>query len=341
MNIRRKIAGILLCLGVMGCSASAFAQDPAKAGTQDLFLKDDARCTTCHDESDSPGVLHLGKTKHGTKADGRGPTCISCHGGSEKHIKSAESGKKDLFVAPDVTFGTKSKTSANTRNDACSTCHETDAKRMFWKGSQHQSRDVTCASCHKVHAGQDKVRDKRTQTEVCFACHKEQRALFEKPSHHPVPEGKMACSSCHNVHGTAGNKLLIKDSTIQTCYTCHAEKRGPFIHSHQPVTDDCSNCHNPHGTTADNMLKTRQPFLCLGCHDPSSHPGSVPGVSALVNMSKNAAGTTIGSSTTPPDNFNSSGVVGKTQGMSCVNCHTDIHGSNNPMNSTRAMRFWR
>jgi DmsE family decaheme c-type cytochrome len=329
-----------VCLGALVGVSGALAAADGKSAEQDLFLKGDAKCTSCHDELDSPGVLRLGKTKHGTATDSRNPTCTSCHGSSEQHIKTAESGKKDLLVAPDVTFGAKTKSPAEARDNACLTCHQNDAKRMFWKGSQHQSRDVVCSSCHKVHAAQDPVRDKHAQTEVCFTCHKEQRALAEKPSHHPVIEGKMACSSCHNPHGSAGPKLLVKDSVTGTCYTCHAEKRGPFVFSHQPVTDDCSNCHNPHGTTADAMLKTRPPFLCLSCHDPSSHPGNVPGVASQTNMSKNAGGTVL-SATTPADNINSSGVVGKTQGMSCMNCHTDIHGSNNPMNSTRALRFWR
>jgi DmsE family decaheme c-type cytochrome len=340
MTLIRKMLGLLVCLGALGGVTGALAAGDAKPAAQDLFLKGDAKCTSCHDEADSPGVLHLGKTKHGTRSDSRNPTCTSCHGESDRHIKTAESGKKDQLVAPDVTFGAKSKSSAEARDGACVTCHQNDAKRMFWKGSQHQARDVVCSSCHKVHTAQDAVRDKRAQPEVCFSCHKEQRALSEKPSHHPIPEGKMTCSSCHNPHGSAGPKMLVKDSVTGTCYTCHAEKRGPFIHSHQPVTDDCSNCHNPHGTTADAMLKTRPPFLCLGCHDPSSHPGNVPGVAGRVDMSKNASGTVLGA-TTPIDNINSSGVVGKTQGMSCMNCHTDIHGSNNPMNSTRALRFWR
>jgi hypothetical protein len=94
------------------------------------------------------------------------------------------------------------------------------------------------------------------------------------------------------------------------------------------------------------MLKTRAPFLCLSCHDPSSHPGNVPGVANNVNMQRNASNAGIGASAgaiaaVPSDNINSSGVVGKTQGLSCLNCHTNIHGSNNPMNSTRAARFWR
>ena len=340
MKLMRKMLSLLVCFGALGGASGAWAAGDSKSAPQDLFLKGDAKCTSCHDEADAPGVLHLGKTKHGTRSDSRNPTCTSCHGESERHIKTAESSKKDQLVAPEVTFGAKSKSSPEARDAACLTCHQDGAKRMFWKGSQHQARDVVCSSCHKVHSAQDAVRDKRTQPEVCYTCHKEQRALAEKPSHHPVPEGKMTCSSCHNPHGSAGVKSLIKDTVIATCYTCHAEKRGPFIHSHQPVTDDCSNCHNPHGTTADALLKTRPPFLCLGCHDPSSHPGNVPGIASRVDMSKNAGGTVL-NATTPIDNINSSGVVGKTQGMSCMNCHTDIHGSNNPMNSTRAMRFWR
>ena len=349
MKLLRKMLGLLVCLSALGGVSGVWAAGDSKAPPQDLFLKGDAKCTGCHDEADDaaptmldlhPSVLSIGKTKHGTRSDSRNPTCTNCHGESDRHIKTAESGKKDQLVPPDVSFRANTKSSAEARDGACVTCHQDGAKRMFWKGSQHQARDVVCTSCHKVHSAKDAVRDKRTQPEVCYTCHKEQRALAEKPSHHPVPEGKMTCSSCHNPHGSAGVKSLIKDTVIATCYTCHAEKRGPFIHSHQPVTDDCSNCHNPHGTTADALLKTRPPFLCLGCHDPSSHPGNVPGIASRVDMSKNAGGTVL-SATTPIDNINSSGVVGKTQGMSCMNCHTDIHGSNNPMNSTRAMRFWR
>jgi DmsE family decaheme c-type cytochrome len=321
----------------MGMNATAQAASAAK--NPDLVLNGDAKCTKCHDEGDSPKVLLIGQTRHGVNADGRTPTCTSCHGASEAHLKGAGKGSGETPM-PDITFGAKSKSSAEERSNACLNCHQKDAKRMFWMGSQHQARDITCSSCHQVHAAQDKVRDKVTQPEVCFTCHKEQRALSNKPSHHPIPEGKMACSDCHSPHGSSGPKQLVKDSVNATCYTCHAEKRGPFIHSHQPVTDDCVNCHNPHGTTADYMLKTRAPFLCLGCHDPSSHPGNVPGIAGNVDMSKNRAGTVL-SASAPIDNNNTSGVVGKTQGLSCMNCHTDIHGSNNPINSTRALRFWR
>ena len=107
---------------------------------------------------------------------------------------------------------------------------------------------------------------KATQPEVCFTCHKTQRAQTHRISTHPLDAGKMACSDCHNPHGSTGPKLLVKNSVNETCYTCHAEKRGPFLWEHQPVIDDCTNCHTPHGSTNAPLLKARPPWLCQECH---------------------------------------------------------------------------
>jgi DmsE family decaheme c-type cytochrome len=334
----RYLVALCALLAGAGYATAALAEEATVF--KDLVLKEDARCTSCHDETDSPKVLQIGKGKHGTQADARAPTsCAACHGQSDAHVKDANGGLKKP-AKPDVTFGKLTKSTAEARNETCIACHQGDAKRMFWAGSQHQNHDLACTSCHEIHTGHDAVRDRHSQQEVCYSCHKEQRAEANKNSHHPIAEGKMTCADCHNAHGTTGEKLLVKDTVNDTCYQCHAEKRGPVIYSHQPVADNCNNCHNPHGTSADSMLKTRPPFLCLGCHDPSSHPGNVPGLAGNVDMSRNSSGQVLGA-TTPADNINSSGVVGKTQGLSCMNCHTDIHGSNNPMDSTRSLRFWR
>ena len=90
-------------------------------------------------------------------------------------------------------------------------------------------------------SAKDPVLTKATQPEVCFACHKEQRAQTHRVSTHPIDAGKMACSDCHNPHGSTGPKLLVKNNVNETCYTCHAEKRGPFLWEHGPVIDDCTN----------------------------------------------------------------------------------------------------
>jgi DmsE family decaheme c-type cytochrome len=328
-------------LGLLGVAtpAMAAADAPKKnlaadPNAKDLILKGDAKCTGCHDEADEPsgtstmleldpGVLSIGKTRHGTTADKRTPTCVDCHGESEKHRAHKGSDKPPVV---DRSFRKITKTSTDVRNAACQSCHQKDANRSHWEGSAHETKDVACNSCHQVHAAKDKVRNRLTQAEVCFACHKEQRTQVNRPSHHPILEGKVACSDCHNAHGSAGPKLAKRNSTNETCYTCHMEKRGPFVHNHEPVMEDCGTCHNPHGTTAESLLKARVPFLCHQCHTP--HGGFVPQLIGAQNVPPVAGNTGLGKGTT-----------NVTQGRACMNCHTEVHGSNNPATNMPQPQF--
>lgn len=287
-------------------------------------------CVKCHDEEDLPDMrdsahgMHerMGSRPMGFAGDPRTPTCVSCHGPSTAHLERASGGRPP----PDRAFGRKSAHPVAERNDACLSCHDRDSKRAFWAGSQHASADVACSSCHTVHANQDKALVKAAQADLCFTCHKEQRVQARRPSHHPILEGKMTCSDCHNVHGSAGPKLVTRDSTNDTCYTCHAEKRGPFVHAHEPVVENCANCHNPHGSTVAAMLTARPPLLCQQCHTP--HVGGNVGALGGQPGVFTPAGPGIG-----PQITNTTGgknVVNIWQGRSCLNCHTQVHGSNNP-----------
>ena len=173
-------------------------------------------------------------------------------------------------------FTAKSKhiSPADARNDSCLACHDTKVlPRANWAGSQHETRGVACTDCHNIHAPDQKVLNKATQAEVCFACHKAQRAQTRRISTHPLardrprqPPPRWSCSDCHNPHGSTGPTLLVKNTVNETCYTCHAEKRGPFLWEHAPVVDNCTNCHTPHGSTNAPLLKTRAPWLCQECH---------------------------------------------------------------------------
>jgi DmsE family decaheme c-type cytochrome len=326
MRHARLIAGALGTLGALALlvgAGVASAQAPAAAGGaektgKDLVLRGDARCTRCHDQEDSPGLLAIGKTRHGTTADLRTPTCTSCHGESDRHInKPPDATVRPL---PDVTFGKHSKTPTTERAAVCLTCHQ-GGNREAWQFSAHGTRELACTNCHRIHTAHDLVRNPDTQPKVCFTCHKEQRTQINKPSHHPIPEGKMACANCHNVHGN-NPKQLVKNSVNEVCFTCHMEKRGPFLHNHEPVTENCAICHQPHGSTISPMLKMRPPFLCQGCHGSSGHP-------------QQAAGLPTGRTTGSP--FSITGTVGR----GCLNCHTNIHGSNNTLNSGRGERFLR
>jgi len=315
MRIKTMLAAAGICLaGLLGTAGAAVDADAS------------AKCMKCHDED----LEKFAKTPHAVAADSRAPTCVSCHGPSENHMK------KPAANAPDRKFDPKSELSAAERSAVCMSCHEKNTRRALWDGSRHQVSDLACNSCHKVHVNRDQALNKITQPDLCFSCHKEQRITMTRPSRHPIAEGKMTCSDCHNVHGSTGPKLVKRDSTNDTCYLCHAEKRGPFVHSHQPVVEDCSNCHNPHGTTIAAMLKARPPMLCQQCHTPHV-AGEVGAVGGQPGVFPPAVPGQFQSAVTA----NSSGknTVNIWQGRSCTNCHTQVHGSNNPSTTNPTPQF--
>ena len=341
MRIKRAIAIVGLCLfGLIGPVSAATG---TAAATVTAGRDASAECVSCHDEEDLPDMSlssHALQVKKkppmsaaaeqllsrpmGDPASERSPTCITCHGPSPTHIKKPE-GVKDR-PAPDRVFGKKTTLTADQRSEVCQTCHQKDPKQMLWDGSKHQNAELACNSCHKVHTNRDKLLTKLGQTEVCFTCHKAQRPQISLISRHPIPEGKMTCSDCHNVHGSVGPALAKRDSTNATCYTCHAEKRGPFVQEHEPVAEDCAICHSPHGSVVAGMLKSRPPMLCQQCHTPHV-AGGVGAVGGQPGVYTQAPGQTqpLITSTTSGKN-----VVQLWQGRSCMNCHTKVHGSNNP-----------
>ncbi len=114
-----------------------------------------------------------------------------------------------------------------------------------------------------------------------------------------------------NINGSNGPTLLVGATLNETCYTCHAEKRGPFLWEHEPVREDCSICHKPHGSVNESLLKNRAPWLCQQCHLEQFHPSTA------------YSGTGLPGATTP------SGAQ-QLLGKNCMNCHVQVHGSNHP-----------
>ena len=284
----------------------------------DLVLKGDAKCTRCHDASDDYPVLAIGQTRHGVKADGRTPSCTSCHGESDRHAnKPADANERPH---PDVVFRGANKSDAAAQNGQCLTCHES-GKRTHWAGSKHQMEGMACTNCHAVHKAQDPVLVKTSQAEVCFACHKTERSQVHRISRHPILEGKVVCADCHNPHGSTGPKLLVKESVNDTCYTCHAEKRGPFLWEHAPVADDCTNCHTPHGSTNAPLLKARAPWLCQECHSGDHGKNLYSGANLPGGNVTTINGLQGPANLSPPAQLNA---------RACLNCHVLVHGSNHP-----------
>ncbi|NOZ52336.1 MAG: DmsE family decaheme c-type cytochrome [Gammaproteobacteria bacterium] len=270
-------------------------------------------CIKCHDEDNEVPILPIFKTKHGRGADRNTPfaalQCESCHGPGAAHAKQARKEGAKLSGSI-IHFGVDSVTSVEQQNKQCLSCHE-NAAGAGWFGSQHESNDVACARCHQTHVAEDTVLVKDKQKTVCFTCHKRQRADIYKRSSHPLRFGSMACTACHDAHGSFAPSALIKATVNETCYTCHAEKRGPVLWPHAPVVEDCTLCHQAHGSNHAALLLHRAVFLCKQCHSPQGHPSLAPSQTALPDGTFRAFGKFL---------------VGK----NCLNCHSAIHGSNHP-----------
>jgi DmsE family decaheme c-type cytochrome len=278
-----------------------------------------AKCMACH----SADYEKMARTPHANSADSRVFGCIGCHGASSEHADNPTEKR------PDQVFKGEGAVSGKQASEACLACHTTATPKhlLLWAGSTHPEAGVACNNCHQIHTNRDKVFSKADQPSVCFTCHKTTRVAINRPWHHPIQEGKVTCSDCHAVHGSAGPALAKRDSINTTCYQCHAEKRGPYVHNHQPVQENCATCHNPHGSNIAGMLVARDPILCNQCHTPHV-AGGVGAVGGQPGVFPPAVPPQTVSAVTPL----SSGIntVNIWQGRSCLNCHTLVHGSNNP-----------
>jgi len=283
-------------------------------------------CADCHEEvtSDFTGNVH------GRLADfelhGWQKGCESCHGKASLHVDGSGDTAKILNPA---------KLDPAEAEALCVGCH-TSGKLMEWTFGEHALANVTCTDCHDMHGGDTaKANLKKSDPELCFGCHQDVMAKTNFPSHHPIKEGKMGCSDCHNPHGA----LNTHERTNDLCLDCHSRYQGPFVFGHAPVEDDCTICHDAHGSVANNLLQQNEPFLCLQCHEGHFHmlrEGFDPATGTYTT-----AGTSRGSIASIPagavvpatvDAANPHGAEGfqRSFGTKCTTCHQVVHGSDNP-----------
>ncbi len=265
-------------------------------------------CKDCHEGQYNKFV----KSVHGKKAVAGNPSnrdgCESCHGPGAQHVEKG--GGRGVAI-----FAFSKKESSTDRDSKCLGCHQDMRGVVNWNISKHKSFLVTCDNCHSIHSpapGKSYLR--AGEPALCFGCHRNIRAQFNKQSHHPIKEefvGRQAlrCSSCHNPMGTFDIKAMIKaDSINDLCYRCHAEKRGPFAFEHPPVPENCLNCHEVHGSNHSRLLTRKAPLLCQSCHDSGGHTSR-----PYTNLH-----SFLGTATSQKNRFFARG---------CLNCHGNIHGS--------------
>ncbi|MCB1688439.1 MAG: DmsE family decaheme c-type cytochrome [Halioglobus sp.] len=280
-------AAVYLC-GALLCAAAAWAES-------------EPGCLDCHTQGDDSAAHQVFKTVHGSLNGGGANACTACHGPSEKHDMR---GKKSPV---DISFGPRWTSDVETRNASCQGCHD-NKEQVHWVGSAHQQENLACADCHQSHTPQDPVMSDDGAQALCLNCHTQVRAELQLPSRHPIIEGKTDCVDCHNPHGSLGDAALNEVTLNDNCFSCHQDKRGPFLWEHPPAAEDCSLCHRPHGSVNEPLLTARGPALCQQCHAAAFHPSVPYGSEGLAGGSANQ------------------NLLGK----NCLNCHSQVHGSNHP-----------
>jgi DmsE family decaheme c-type cytochrome len=276
-------------------SKQAAAQAPAQAPANGGYVGAEA-CKICHEDlfegfEKSPHFKTTLDKRGGASHQG----CEGCHGPGAAHADDPGDMKK-IF-----SFKTAS---AKTISERCMTCHASGKEQMDFNRSVHIKNNVSCLDCHSSHHSKDsEFLLVKTEPELCYSCHAQQKPQFAMPFHHRVNEGLVKCDDCHNPHGTVkANQIRTSAAQDAVCFTCHTDKRGPFVFEHEAVKiEGCAACHTPHGSPNVHMLKTSNVnLLCLSCHTTSF--ANAPGAPSFHNQAA--------------------------QYQACTLCHSQIHGSN-------------
>ena len=244
--------------------------------------------------------------------------CEACHGAGSAHVDSVDAA--DIRGSDVLRALTPTQ-----KSQICLGCHALDI--AHYSTSAHAEAGLSCWSCHSdaLHtAGSVKgyadsgwgtiepislhrVRSlSQSQpdggdSKFCYQCHADVRADFLLQYHHPVPEGRMECSSCHAPHGDNPGRF---SEASQPCLSCHRDIAGPYVFEHLALDDGCVPCHAPHGSTVDKMLLQADNTLCQQCHFDAQYP-LIGGVDHTRLLSGGAL---------------------------CLDCHFQVHGSNTDEN---------
>lgn len=303
------VAGLALAAGGALAQEATGALAPEATGALAPGTVGDAVCLGCH-ASVSDGYAHTAHARvlgtDGARSALMRRGCESCHGAGGAHARSAGKERGEGWLS----FAETGAGAERAKSEACLQCHQGDTQR-YWHGSAHESRGLSCGSCHAVMKpiSTRHLLSQPSETELCAGCHPLAVSQGRRQSHMPTRtgakgaggEGAMSCASCHNPHGTVADKLIAAHTINDNCTSCHAEKRGPFLWEHAPVSESCLNCHVAHGSLKPNLLRVSAPRLCQSCHVAALHPSEArqPGSRFVL-------------------------------GQSCMHCHSQVHGSNHP-----------
>lgn len=132
--------------------------------------------------------------------------------------------------------------------------------------NQHQVLE-NCEGCHSSNGEPHPSKGKKgfelvnDMPDLCFTCHEE---LGKKKVVH-FPVANTPCTTCHNPHSSAQEKLL-NQPMKELCTSCHPDVLDAK-EPHGPVSaGSCTACHEQHESDHEKLLHKDEQELCLECH---------------------------------------------------------------------------
>ena len=228
--------------------------------------------------------------------------CESCHGPGQAHVDDDAKGhilKSAQMKPADI-------------NETCLTCHNR-GKHAGWEGSAHEARNLSCTTCHSVHNPQSFEHQlvKATETQLCATCHR-------------------AAGGQDRTRRGAHAGARRQDVVLVVPQPARIDQQREGAQGRQLGQRDCARAATPR--CADRCCgSTRR---CAR----TARPATIRMARRTIACWSSACRCSASAATSPRDirrrsTTTTSITTNKSNrmfGRSCVNCHSNIHGSNHP-----------
>lgn len=238
-------------------------------------------CESCH----GPGSNHVNTAEASSiinpaklPADQADRDCLKCHLNEPTHIGRIESSHASSAVACTACHSIHAhgpnglvprKIAAV--NELCAGCH-TAQWAEFQRPYKHRLPEggMSCVDCHNPHGSifQANMQSYAANEPGCFRCHGNLRGPF---TYEHAPVRLEGCGACHEPHGSANPRMLIRAEVRYMCLECHANlptapgatKNPPALGGVPPAFHDllspqfqnCTVCHvKIHGSYVSQEL---------------------------------------------------------------------------------------
>jgi DmsE family decaheme c-type cytochrome len=282
---------VLVCMAVVAAGFFSVTYSENIYYNKEELLDNSSTCLDCHENMEKS----LAESPHSVYSESELTStlvtgCIGCHDNWEEHIEDPSADN----------IGNPSKITNSEQSEVCGRCHTGPHQAAMMTSDPHGRAQIGCLSCHKIHDNHNKALVTDDSDSYCVTCHTSVRTEFSRRSAHPLESGNIRCTDCHNL--AVINDPMLQIGSDWQCQECHAENSGPFLYEHKIVYNhlveggSCLECHQPHGSPNDRLLNQPDNAVCKQCH-----------ITPVGHMTQH------------------SGLGTK---LACVECHSQIHGSN-------------